>query len=224
MRDEQFLADAKKLRIDVSPLPLATVQELVQKFYGTPKNVVERGRRAIRAVVRSPCRVYHSACGRGRRPEPTAPIAKLSSDATPQAAGGDLVVRARRCSSVSRLVRPELEMPFVPAKSLPASSPARSPPRSGPLPPRRKTIMPAGPSNSSWAATPVAATTSTPAPSPATLARHIPAIPPSWSRTCRAPARLRAGIYISTVAPQGRRQRRRADAAQSSARCSKTSR
>ena len=48
MRDEQFLADAKKLRIDVSPLPGATVQELVQKFYGTPKNVVEQGRRAIR--------------------------------------------------------------------------------------------------------------------------------------------------------------------------------
>ncbi len=48
MRDEQFLADAKKLRIDVSPLSGATVQELVQKFYGTPKNVVEQGRRAIR--------------------------------------------------------------------------------------------------------------------------------------------------------------------------------
>jgi tripartite-type tricarboxylate transporter receptor subunit TctC len=48
MRDEQFLADARKLRIDVSPLPGATVQELVQKFYATPKNIVEQGRRAIR--------------------------------------------------------------------------------------------------------------------------------------------------------------------------------
>ena len=48
MQDEQFLADAKKLRIDVSPLPGATVQELVQKFYATPKNIVEQGRRAIR--------------------------------------------------------------------------------------------------------------------------------------------------------------------------------
>ena len=48
MKDGEFLADAKKLRIDVSPLPGATVQDLVQKFYATPKNVVERGRRAIR--------------------------------------------------------------------------------------------------------------------------------------------------------------------------------
>ena len=38
----------KKLRIDVSPLPGATVQDLVQKFYATPKNIVEQGRRAIR--------------------------------------------------------------------------------------------------------------------------------------------------------------------------------
>jgi len=48
MKDDQFLADATKLRIDVSPLPGATVQDLVQKFYATPKNIVERGRRAIR--------------------------------------------------------------------------------------------------------------------------------------------------------------------------------
>ena len=48
MQDEQFLADATKLRIDVSPLPGATVQDLVQKFYATPKHIVEQGRRAIR--------------------------------------------------------------------------------------------------------------------------------------------------------------------------------
>jgi tripartite-type tricarboxylate transporter receptor subunit TctC len=48
MQDAEFLADANKLRIDVSPLPGATVQELVQKFYATPKNIVEQGRRAIR--------------------------------------------------------------------------------------------------------------------------------------------------------------------------------
>jgi tripartite-type tricarboxylate transporter receptor subunit TctC len=48
MADEQFLADAKKLRIDVSPLAGATVQELVQKFYATPRDIVEQGRRAIR--------------------------------------------------------------------------------------------------------------------------------------------------------------------------------
>lgn len=48
MKDDQFLADATKLRIDVSPLAGATVQDLVQKFYATPKNIVERGRRAIK--------------------------------------------------------------------------------------------------------------------------------------------------------------------------------
>jgi hypothetical protein len=48
MQDGEFLADAKKLRIDVSPLPGATVQDLVQKFYATPKNIVEQGRRAIK--------------------------------------------------------------------------------------------------------------------------------------------------------------------------------
>lgn len=48
MQDAGFLADATKLRIDVSPLPGATVQDLVQKFYATPKNIVEQGRRAIK--------------------------------------------------------------------------------------------------------------------------------------------------------------------------------
>ena len=48
MQDAGFLADAQKLRIDVSPLPGATVQDLVQKFYATPKNIVEQGRRAIK--------------------------------------------------------------------------------------------------------------------------------------------------------------------------------
>jgi len=48
MQDGEFLADAKKLRIDVSPLPGATVQDLVQTFYATPRNIVEQGRRAIR--------------------------------------------------------------------------------------------------------------------------------------------------------------------------------
>ncbi|MCC6886961.1 MAG: hypothetical protein IT536_00270 [Hyphomicrobiales bacterium] len=48
LRDEQFLADATKLRIDVSPLPGATVQSLVQAFYATPRDIVERARRAIR--------------------------------------------------------------------------------------------------------------------------------------------------------------------------------
>ena len=48
MRDPQFLADADKMRIDVSPLPGATVQELVGKLYATPKAIVEQARAAIR--------------------------------------------------------------------------------------------------------------------------------------------------------------------------------
>ena len=48
MRDAEFLADAEKMHIDVSPLPGAKVQELVQTLYATPKAIVERARQAIR--------------------------------------------------------------------------------------------------------------------------------------------------------------------------------
>ena len=48
MRDPQFLADAEKGRLDVSPLSGAKVQELVQAFYATPKDIVEKARAAIR--------------------------------------------------------------------------------------------------------------------------------------------------------------------------------
>jgi tripartite-type tricarboxylate transporter receptor subunit TctC len=47
MADQQFLDDAEKIRIDVSPLPGAKVQELVQKLYAAPKDVVARARQAI---------------------------------------------------------------------------------------------------------------------------------------------------------------------------------
>ena len=47
MRDPQFLEDAEKMRIDISPLPGAKVQELVQKLYAAPKDVVARARQAI---------------------------------------------------------------------------------------------------------------------------------------------------------------------------------
>jgi hypothetical protein len=48
MKDEQFLADGDKLRIDISPLAGAKVQEIVQKLHATPKNVVQAARVAIR--------------------------------------------------------------------------------------------------------------------------------------------------------------------------------
>jgi tripartite-type tricarboxylate transporter receptor subunit TctC len=48
MRDPQFLADAKKSGLDVSSLPGAKVQELVEAFYATPKDIIEKARVAIR--------------------------------------------------------------------------------------------------------------------------------------------------------------------------------
>jgi tripartite-type tricarboxylate transporter receptor subunit TctC len=48
MKDPQYLADADKMRIDISPLPGAQVQEIVQKLHATPKAIVEKARAAIR--------------------------------------------------------------------------------------------------------------------------------------------------------------------------------
>jgi hypothetical protein len=48
MRDPQYLSDAERMRIDISPLPGAKVQEIVQKLYATPREIVERARAAIR--------------------------------------------------------------------------------------------------------------------------------------------------------------------------------
>ena len=48
MTDPQFLADAERLRIAISPLAGAKVQDLVQRLYATPPAIVERARRAIR--------------------------------------------------------------------------------------------------------------------------------------------------------------------------------
>src|SRR5262249_44291189 len=47
MTDPQFLGDAEKLRIDITPLPGTKTQELVQKLYAAPKEVVTRARWAI---------------------------------------------------------------------------------------------------------------------------------------------------------------------------------
>ena len=48
MHDPRFLADARRLGIDISPLPGVQLQELVQKLYDTPKAVLEQAKRAIR--------------------------------------------------------------------------------------------------------------------------------------------------------------------------------
>jgi len=48
MRDPQFLADAEKMRIDVAALPGTAVQDMVQKLYATPKDIVELTKKAIR--------------------------------------------------------------------------------------------------------------------------------------------------------------------------------
>jgi tripartite-type tricarboxylate transporter receptor subunit TctC len=48
MVDSQFLADAEKVRIDIEPLSGGKVQDVVSKLFQTPKDVVERARRAIR--------------------------------------------------------------------------------------------------------------------------------------------------------------------------------
>jgi tripartite-type tricarboxylate transporter receptor subunit TctC len=47
MRDQEFLKDAETIRIDISPLPGAKVQDLVAKLYATPKGIIARARQAI---------------------------------------------------------------------------------------------------------------------------------------------------------------------------------
>jgi tripartite-type tricarboxylate transporter receptor subunit TctC len=47
MKDPQFLAEAKKLRIDVAPLTGARVQKVVANLYAAPHDVVELARQAI---------------------------------------------------------------------------------------------------------------------------------------------------------------------------------
>jgi len=42
MKDEAFVADAKKIQAEILPSTGETVQELVQKLYATPKPVVDR--------------------------------------------------------------------------------------------------------------------------------------------------------------------------------------
>jgi tripartite-type tricarboxylate transporter receptor subunit TctC len=48
VKDPQFLADAEKVRIAISPLSGAKVQELVERLYATPKPLVERAKQVIK--------------------------------------------------------------------------------------------------------------------------------------------------------------------------------
>ena len=48
MADKQFLDDADKMRVDIAPMSGAKVQELVRKLYASPKDIVERAKKAIR--------------------------------------------------------------------------------------------------------------------------------------------------------------------------------
>ena len=47
MADKAFLEDADKMRIDISPLPGAKVQEIVKNLHATPQDIVVKARAAI---------------------------------------------------------------------------------------------------------------------------------------------------------------------------------
>jgi tripartite-type tricarboxylate transporter receptor subunit TctC len=48
MADPDFLEDAKKQRLDIEPLGGAKVQELIEKVYATPANIVDRAKAAVK--------------------------------------------------------------------------------------------------------------------------------------------------------------------------------
>ena len=47
MKDPEFLSDAERLQLSIKPLSGDKVQDLVQRMYSTPKEIVERTKRAI---------------------------------------------------------------------------------------------------------------------------------------------------------------------------------
>jgi tripartite-type tricarboxylate transporter receptor subunit TctC len=47
MQDKQFLEEAEKARIDISPSSGEKVQQVVQSLYASPKNIVERAKDAV---------------------------------------------------------------------------------------------------------------------------------------------------------------------------------
>ncbi|MCC6886960.1 MAG: hypothetical protein IT536_00265 [Hyphomicrobiales bacterium] len=48
MKDPQFLADAEKMKISITPLSGQQVQDLVTRIYATPRDLIERARNAIK--------------------------------------------------------------------------------------------------------------------------------------------------------------------------------
>jgi len=47
MKDPNLIADAKKMNLEIDPMPGEEVQALVQKAYASPANVVERAKKAL---------------------------------------------------------------------------------------------------------------------------------------------------------------------------------
>jgi tripartite-type tricarboxylate transporter receptor subunit TctC len=47
MKDPDYLADAKKSRIDVNPVSGADIQKLLAELYATPKDVIKKASQAI---------------------------------------------------------------------------------------------------------------------------------------------------------------------------------
>jgi hypothetical protein len=48
VQDPQFLADAEKMKVSITPLSGVKVQELIEKLYTTPKEIVERAKAVIK--------------------------------------------------------------------------------------------------------------------------------------------------------------------------------
>ena len=48
LQDKQLLEEAEKLRLDITPSPGERLQDVVQKLYATPKNIVDRAKEAIK--------------------------------------------------------------------------------------------------------------------------------------------------------------------------------
>ena len=48
VQDPEFLADARKMQISITPLSGLQVQELIAKLYATPRELVERARAVIK--------------------------------------------------------------------------------------------------------------------------------------------------------------------------------